>query len=614
MATDIKLRSVVNENSLKASSVYTPRSTVYVEDTNTLGPLEDVMDGTDNQFSINNTAWGSTGVVRIPPSYPLVKAVMLNVELAYSADPTQSQPGHGPDCSYWIYRLIRNFTYRLGNSDKVVESGDHLPFLVNEMCDTQEKREALLAAAGESFQLVTDRVARSGTINLQGIMPMPWSSPSTFNGPKPVPLYMTNQSLELEIEWEQFTNVKNLIYCGTTAALSINKASYKIIYEQLGSHNQLKAAPYLYPFQYHQSQTYPVALTLDSSKTCDYMAVPQAVQNSYNPLSCTFTMLGLRSGETSQFMFRLAPREKVFVGTASSSIAVDTTTTVAWAQTGLTTKCNDIYAGVKLSCIEVEFGGQRIYSADTSNSTELIESFYNFLPPRLPGRKRGITPGAFLRGPPAGCVTYPLGVGGTNYLVYGAPVGAGDDGYGTYLPDVATATVRAQPILREPHDLINRFRSINNNNSGNRSNHYSIRGDEPAGFYYHIPVAQLLDHVRGQNYSLGADFEKGELKVKCVVDTDYYRRKGQFPLVPATGTLAATIGATEDGSNVCWGRAANWTGELDPDCAMHWDVVDGFKWIKATQGQGQNTDYAIYALASTNAIYHFSGQNVTRVS
>lgn len=617
MATDIKLRSVVNDNSLKASTTYTPRSTVYVENSNTLGPLEDVMDGTDNTFSINNVTWGSTGVVRIPPSYALVKLCYLHVKLKHTYQANTAQPGHAPDCSYWIYRLLKSFRYRLGNSDVVTESANHMPFLVNDYCDSQEKREMLAEAAGEGFGLYPATQAIDGeTIYLNGILPLPWSNPSLWRASKAVPLYMTNQSLEMQFEWEDHANIANLITAGTGSSMEIQYASVKVVYQQLGSYNQLKAAPYLYPFHYHQDNVYNVTLIQDSGRSTRYPAVPAADDlAAKRPLFATFNMYGLRQGETSQFTIRLAPREKVF-----RSKTIQYSTTRLWLGDGKTTKCNDIYKGVKLSMIQVRFGGQTIYEANVEDSTSILESYYNFLPSTLPGKKRFIRGKSFVESHPE--IGYKLNTT-TPFTI--ATVGELGDQFasastGTSLTSrAADIARRPKSVVGEPFELLGAFRdSVNSDiDFEDRGRGYVFRDKDPGGFYYHIPVASILEHVRGQDYSLGADFDKGEIQCTVWVDTDYYRRKGQYFFMHSTGDPGVVFGSSnviaQGGTKLAGDNPTNnnaWIGRMDPAAAYHADVIDGATWLA---NQACN-DYAIYALSSTNACYHFSGQNVTRIS
>jgi hypothetical protein len=365
----------------------------------------------------------------------------------------------------------------------------------------------------------------------------------------------------------------------------------------------------------------------DTGKTTRYPAVPNSDDTaSKQPLYCTFNMVGLRQGETSQFTIRLALREKIFRSKARTIGANS-----KWQSTAKTTMCNDIYKGVKLSMISVKFGGQEIYRADVEDSTSILESFYNFLPSALPGRKRFINGGNFARvGPLDTLSIQPLvkvdvknADGTTNSNVVGTEsfsVDAGDHVTDQYkgaqrLNRPAQSYLRSATVIEEPFDLLNKFRDngVTATTGNFKGRGHVVRTNEPSSFYYHIPIAQILDHIRGQDYSLGADFDKGEIQCTVWVDTDYYRQRGQWFWVHE-----GDPGALPDGSNVVKQigavDAANnpgWVGKPNPDMAYQADIIDGKTWLENFDNY---QDYSIYALASTNAIYHFSGQNVTRIS
>lgn len=610
MATDVKLRSVIGagNNNLKAAQLFTPRSKVYVEANNTQGPLEDSTLGTDNMFSLNTLAFGSTATVRIPPTYPLIREVILNakVDLTYTANSAQTD--HAPDCTYWLYRLIKAFTYRLGNADKVRFEGYNLPFIINDQCDSWEKREILLESCGEGCEYYPANKAVTRSFHLSAILPLPCSTPSVWKKPKPLPIYMCNQSLELEIEWEQAANVTNLITAGPNTAagtvLSVAGAEIKVIYETLGSANQLKASPYLYPFQYHQHMTYPVRLLLQAAELSKYKVVPSVTANSYASLGATFTMIGLRQGETSQFMFRVAKRDPVYLPQNFTHADAN-----VYTATDATRKCNDIYAGLKLSKIDVLFGGQSIYQANYKGLTEVFEEVFNFLPNRLPGRKRGISSGSFFKGLPYQSI---ITTGtATTAVTMGTTDGTGAlntlDGLGpSYGPIAGALEQRNQTIISEPFQLKNRWNN-GDNRAVNVSTHH-IRENRPAGFYYHIPIAEILDHVRGQDYALGADFERGEIQVSFVVDSDYYREMGQGFWVENANSAQGIF--EQEIPSILNGTPTLYKGQPDPDMARTVDLVDGLLWPNRTY----DDTYQVYAMASTNGIYHFSGQNVQRIS
>lgn len=489
MAQSIKFSTTQPNNSIKGSMTFTPESTVYVEKTNVMGQLENVQWANDIDLSLNTYEWGTSGTVLIPTTYNFLGNIYLRLDILCTGTASGDAKVFLPS-DFSGYSFLRSFTYRIPGCERMTFDGEAIPYAFLDECETMEKRQEFLRITGKAEDVAC---TTGGYKTLFLLLPLPWCSPASDpkKRPKPFPAYMLKTPIELEFRFRSKIEVVTKL-----ADYDAKISSAKVVYEyaSLGAQTEYKNAVYKYPFQ---------------SK---YFLREYVTKDSQE-----IVLKGVRNGETTQLRFAYIPD---FQYNAAS-----------------------YYAGYRMDNLRLEFGGQVIWKAE-DNMQDVWAMRYNELPTAYNGSTMLVpydgsdTKAAIVENWKRAVMIYNLMISDAfnlkaSQLMTAAAADVNDTiteadaatcatkmvthfntlVQGTYFtsgitaPTAASTAVdsKAAPYLRQMNFVLSQVKMALYRFAGLGSVRYR---------YYSIPVAEILDHVKGQGYSLGTDFNKSDLKLR----------------------------------------------------------------------------------------------------
>lgn len=345
MASEAKFRTVLPNNTISAAVDYTGESTIYQSKLNTMGQAEMVFDSNDIEFSLTPAQFGTRSTVYLPPSYKLIKNVFIEVELNGRVDVNAAG-----------LQLIQEWGYRVPGCERMFFPGEAMLFDPLLQCENTDKRVKYLELTGLANYTKmtgttpadgvavdsTNATAETGGIytlpvkrKVYALFNMPWCSLDGNKQPKPYPLHLTTQPLEIDVLFRDRASVSS------DTSLTIVGARIIFTYETLANMNLYKNTVYKYNFSapYHIAYGAKKVDTSDSKVHLD--------------------LSGIRNGEITEL--RLLVRK---VGTYAE-------------------ERRNRYKGVKLSEVELTYAGQRIWKA-VGDSSQLYDLTYNRLPYEVP--------------------------------------------------------------------------------------------------------------------------------------------------------------------------------------------------------------------------------------
>lgn len=310
--SESKLQSVY-ENSMKPLIQRHPVSTVYVENANNICSLEDVSYNNDVSMSFPSPNFGGVSTFRFSRNYQFLGPIVVSLGLLGSADGQVYE-------DYVAYTIIKEIKWTVGGTELLTIKGEHMVALLNEECETQQKKNDLLRVSGYGG------IIGAREIKVKALLPLPWSGVKMrdfYNSKKPFPLHMLSEPLELQITFNQLANIG--------ANLTIVNPRINFMYGKVANVDQLKKSVYKYPFILPFCHSYEIA-------AADV---------------CTVDLLGFRKGEIKQLLFHA-------ISTAANGDL----------------QFRRVLSGLKLNNLKLLFNGQVIWSAE-NDMDEIYEIIYD---------------------------------------------------------------------------------------------------------------------------------------------------------------------------------------------------------------------------------------------
>lgn len=317
---ELKLSTILPNNSIGPFIPQKKESTVYVEPSNNKSALEMISYNNDVDIGLSSLNFGATNTFFFNKSYQLLKECVLEVRMdlasVFKSD-------------YFAYSLIDNIRWNVGGTELLRIDGQSLLPIVLSQCKSQQKRQKVLHMAGKrTFTTVGKDVQTNGTLaNLNNVdrtfhalIPFPWSN---YDGStKPFPLHMlATDNLQCQITWRAKSDILE--------AGIIEQASIKFRYAKFGDAKQAKQSVYKWPFVSNFSDRKEVALG-----------------------GTSIDLAGFRKGEIQQLLFYAVPN------TTNTGLG----TLLKIDSAGLLNKRR--YDGIKLTNLRLTFNGRVIWQAD----------------------------------------------------------------------------------------------------------------------------------------------------------------------------------------------------------------------------------------------------------
>lgn len=222
-----------------------PVSTTYVDNSNNVSSLEDIMYTNDVSIGFSNANFGGNNTFRFSRTYQFLNGVIVNFSINY--------PAAGENIvhdEYFAYSLIRRLRWTAGGTELLTLGGESLVPMILDQCESFQKKCIVLEEAGVRKVLTTSANFTSKTINYSIVLPLPFSSLNTKkfdNIFKSFPLHMLSEPLELQIEIREQNEIATN---ATTATVlpTIGSALLQFQYGKIGNPEQLKRGVYKYPF------------------------------------------------------------------------------------------------------------------------------------------------------------------------------------------------------------------------------------------------------------------------------------------------------------------------------------------------------------------------------
>ena len=236
MASEAKFKTVLPDNSINAIVDYTGESDVYQSKTNYSGPAEFVHYAKDIEFGLPSKDFGQRTTIHIPPSYRLIKNIVLEVRLT----------GIWNSADMVALHLIKEFGYRVPGCERMIMRGDCLLFKPMLEAKTIERRKLVCGVLGNRAGGTEDTV-----LDVYCLLPMPWNNMDPSKTTFPYPAHLTTSSLELDFLFRNKTEVTS------NASLTINSATLRFEYGTLSNEQLYKSSVYKYNFdaRYHDVYT-----------------------------------------------------------------------------------------------------------------------------------------------------------------------------------------------------------------------------------------------------------------------------------------------------------------------------------------------------------------------
>ena len=337
--------SVVAAGTIKPYYPFTPVESLYYNKSGVQGPLENYQVDNTGEISLNTYAAGSTGTARIFNTDKLITNVWLELQFAKHIDNEDSA-----GVMFYAYDMIDSITYRIGGEERQTFYGYNLPFRwLQELNKDPVKYETFYKASGPMTQAclnpsyvatgtkitVPNFLAISGYYNqlhwqaeasssdvtagssrydmAHVLIPLPQSTIGNryINGIKPLPNYMTDKGIQLDIKFS------------SKFVRQVTGAKIKYTFMDTYKDDELKQVVYKYPYKHYYDDV--ATLALQTAQDYEY----------------SLNLNSFKYGEVTQIMMRVESNGYVpFPG------------------------CSPRFFGVPLKDIKVECNNQVIYRAD----------------------------------------------------------------------------------------------------------------------------------------------------------------------------------------------------------------------------------------------------------
>lgn len=247
------LSTTLPNNSVGPAIQKRPVSSIYVEADNNVSQLEHIIYNNDVQLGFNNVAFGGVSNFRLSRQYQFLKQILVKFKITYtrgtSSVATERDIAIRND--YLSYDLIREIRYTCGGTELLRLDGDVMVDIINQQCDTQEKKNMVLKMAGVKINGVTTTAnSIDGEVEYQCLLPLPWSNLNAMNRVYPLPLHMLSEPLEIQISLRNRDDVFNFNKVptdGNAPTIVLNEAKLLFRYGKVGNPEMLKKQVYKYP-------------------------------------------------------------------------------------------------------------------------------------------------------------------------------------------------------------------------------------------------------------------------------------------------------------------------------------------------------------------------------
>lgn len=223
-------------------------SEIYDSEETRTGPKEYIYYKNDVSVSLNTFSPGSIGVVSIPPSYNILKELILEISL----DITSNKFHHS---DYYAHSFIERLSYLLPGSERQYFSSDLLTLLSNQGSEDSDMSNVYNYACGNAPKIIP--VGESIFI----IVPLPCSSFGKKDKEAfPFPLHMLTQPLEIQFEWaREYSNTSGTVGWSLPNQPKVTSARLHFNYGELSERKEYKDKVHKYNnYGYYQS-TYECA-------------------------------------------------------------------------------------------------------------------------------------------------------------------------------------------------------------------------------------------------------------------------------------------------------------------------------------------------------------------
>lgn len=463
MSNQIKLRSTQPNNTIRGGISGVPVDYVYQNTSNISVPLGDVMYSNDQTISLNSFANGTTAIVKIAPSYRILKQAILRVQLAAPItinDHNVSPETYIPNAytkDYKLHQHVELFSYRLNGAEKInIEPWCAIQEIINQL-DSEEKKEAYRLQNGR--YLTTYKAGEY----LHMILPLP-SADCTSDVDmkcKPFPLHLLGQSLEVQFK---FGN-----------SLSLSNAEVELVYGDFPYTDLFRngAVRYLTRIPYGFKYDIPAISTQGTKRT--------------------IRLSGLRPGETSEFYFHFAPNKAITSDLPISGETAAYTFPKYWSLPVDLVDQDKCCLGLRCSDIQIRFQNQVIWSYNRKSYDvyDLSRSKVSSKFSKIYGYRSLRT---VIGAGPAGI--HPLHAGSNR---------------------VNAVNVSAVPIASHYEYILNKD-PLTGEIKG-----YSTAENQPesqSSFFYKLPMSEVLDELSKNKYFVGVDTQNADIFLDFVVDSD----------------------------------------------------------------------------------------------
>lgn len=324
-----KLSSVLPNNSIKGSMPRMPMSTVYVENSNNISSLEDIMYVNDVTLGFSNPNFGGNSIFRFSRTNQFLSHIIVRFKIQYVGDSSTIALSNANNNDFVAYNILRRVRWSVGNTELLSIDGENLVDIVMQQCESHMKKAKVLKYAGVKVNKPladgnANSLAGPLTVEYEALIPCPWSSLCAINRIKPLPLHMLSEPVELQIELRDKTDVFTE---GTDAgaSVSLSAANLTYTYGKLGNPEQLKNQIYRWPFTSIFSHKFTIPNTAIGTKV-------------------SIDLNGFRKGEVKEIQFHAVT-------------------------------AGGIYDGLEIRDIRLLFNGQEIWRG--TGASELWDLVYN---------------------------------------------------------------------------------------------------------------------------------------------------------------------------------------------------------------------------------------------
>jgi len=326
-----KLTSVLPNNSIKGSLPRMGVSTVYVENSNNISALEDIMYVNDIDLGFQNPSFNGTSIFRFSRNYQFLGPIMVKFKISYAGNASTIALSNANNNDFVAYNMIRRIRWTVGSTELLSIDGENLVDIIMQQCESHMKKAKVLEYAGVKVnkpQANANPNSLAGPLDVEylALIPCPWSNieAKKMNCIKPLPLHLLSEPVELQIELRDKASVFTEGTDGG-ATVTLSEAKLTFSYGKIGNPEQLKNKVYRWPFTSIFSHSFSIP----------------------NDATVKIDLNGFRKGEVKEIQFH----------------AVTT---------------GGIYDGRKLSKIRLLFNGQEIWRGNGYD--DLWDLVYNHEP------------------------------------------------------------------------------------------------------------------------------------------------------------------------------------------------------------------------------------------